>query len=444
MGKFDIVMGKFIFMCCFIFRILGILFVNQCVCLKKERPANSLAGAHFTKIGTYDLVDTGYDTLVTTYNLTDLENSLSNAKSYHRIKFDNETFRLQYNLDEIYKVCQKIRTDFLPYETFEIPENQLKSKLQQALGDSFVILSELISLSSKTFDERLRIKEKMSEAANPIYLYPNYVSNFEIAKEYISFTFRLEKIANNAVVISVIMAIPFVQRAELYHIDYVPRENPRTKTFELLKDQNLTKLVYAKREDSGTFYFINEIHKCEIINGIFLCDSSLLTRIQDNHQTCTTLLFKSNCTFETYDNCSRARETCLYEDLESDYKKFTHLGNNKFFVLLTKEENYTYKCDGFKDHEKGVLVFSESGDHLYTGTVEIDKNCTLETPSTLIYNKNGVFEISDVYIEEEDLDSDDGVLNWVFASIVIVLVIVIASICIFICVKKRLSEMKET
>uniref|UniRef100_T1GFC7 Uncharacterized protein n=1 Tax=Megaselia scalaris TaxID=36166 RepID=T1GFC7_MEGSC len=102
------------------FGFFGILLINQCNCLKKDQKYNNLAGVYFNNVGTYNFVDNKDETFLTSFTLTGLENTLSNAKTY---KYESLT--LEENLNNIYKVCNRNRKNYLPYESTMIPENQI-------------------------------------------------------------------------------------------------------------------------------------------------------------------------------------------------------------------------------------------------------------------------------------------------------------------------------
>lgn len=414
--------------------------------MRKEQAENSLAGAYFTNVGTYNFVDNRDDTFLSTYSLTSLENALGNAKNDHKMRFLDETEQLEANLNAIYKVCKKNRANFLPFGTSSIPESQLKNKVDKALSDSVVILSDLVSLSSKNYTDKFGIQEKLDTAKNMGYndLYPTYVKDFEVAKKYINFTLGLDKISNNAVVISVRMAIPFLVKAELHRINYVPRRNIETKTFEFLRDQSIGNLGHQKDHygyNTGSYFIIKDIDKCQLMNETFLCDPAFTTKVQDNYQTCVTLLFSSDCNWESRYDCTRVREKCMYEESRTRYKEFTYLGDNKFFASMTREANYIYKCDDGRQ-EEGVLIFNDWNDHRYAGTVEIEENCSLSTAFATIFNKNGAYEIREV--DNDDLIWADvpkiiGVPVWIFAiavAVVALIVLMLSITWICICVKR--------
>ncbi|KAL5283648.1 hypothetical protein ACFFRR_006109 [Megaselia abdita] len=433
------------------FRVLGILFVDQCVSLRTDQESNSFAGAYFTSIGTYNLIDTRDDTFLTTYTLTGLENALSNAKKDYKMRYMNETEELESNLNAIYRVCKKNRANYLPYGTSSIPESQLKNKVDKALSDSNAILSDLTSLSLKNYTDEFGIKAKMNKTDKYNgynYLYPTYVKDFEVAKKYINFTFEVQKLSNSAAVVNVKMAVPILVKTELHRINYVPKENSKTNTYEFLIDQSIENIAVNKEysySNDANYFLIKDIDKCEIMNETLLCDPSLTIKSTTN-QTCTALLFNSNCFWNSNYYCVQALEKCLYEESQSRYKEFTHLGDNKFFVLMTREANYVYKCDDGRE-EKGLLVFVSFGLHQYTGTVEIEENCTLITAHTTVSNKNGVYDIQEVDNEDmiwADVPKIIGVPIWIFAiSVAVVSLIVVMLLTTWICICCRRCKAKK-
>ncbi|KAL5283646.1 hypothetical protein ACFFRR_006107 [Megaselia abdita] len=438
-----------------IFGVLGILFVNQCVSLRTDQKSNSLAGAYFTSVGTYNLVDTRDDTFLTSYTLTGLENALTNAKKDHKMRYMDETEELESNLNAIYRVCKKNRANYLPYGTSSIPESQLRNKVDKALSDSNVILSDLTSLSSKNYTDKFGIKAKMNKTDKYNgynYLYPTYVQDFEVAKKYINFTFEVQKLSHSAVVVNVRMAVPVLVKAELHRINYVPRGNSKTKTYEFLRDQSIGSVAvnkeysgYRSYNNYGDFYLIKDIDRCEIMNETFLCDPSLTAKSSESG-TCTALLFKSDCDWDNNYYCEQVRKQCLYEESSSRYKEFTYLGDNKFFVLMDREANYIYNCEN-RNQEEGLMVFKSYGDHRYTGTIEIEENCTLTTAYATISNQNGVYDIKEVDNEDmiwADVPKIIGVPIWIFAiSVAVVALIVFMLLTTWICICCRRCKAKK-
>lgn len=433
---------------CSIFRFFGILFVNECFGLKKGRADNSLAGAYFTGVGTYNFVDTRDDTFLTSYDLTSLENSLGNAKRNHNTTLLDETAKLESNLNAIYRVCGKNRANYLPYGTFGIPENYLKDKVDKALSDSDEILADLVALSSKNYTDKFGTKDKMNTTGKPKshnYLYPKYVNDYEVAKKYINFTFGLEKISTNSVVINVKMALPYLVRTELHRVQYVPTYNIEKQVVEHLRDQSISNFGVQKDingySSNQGFFIIKNMNNCLLVNETLLCDPALTTAVKYNYQTCISSLFGSNCNSEYSSDCPKVHGTCVYEQPMTRYKEFTYLESNKFFALFTREANYIYKCEGGMD-EKGVLVFSYYGDHMHTGTVEVDENCSLITAYTTVWNRNGGYEIQDIENADmiwADLPKIIGIPERTFiisAAVAILIVILLLIMWICICVKR--------
>ncbi|KAL5283647.1 hypothetical protein ACFFRR_006108 [Megaselia abdita] len=361
------------------------------------------------------------------------------------MRYMNETEELESNLNEIYRVCKKNRANYLPYGTSSIPESQLKNKIDKALSDSIVILSDLTALSSKNYTDNYGIKAKMNKTGRYNgynYLYPTYVQDFEQAKKYYTFTFEVQKLSNSIAVVNVRIAVPILVNIELHRINYVPKENTKTKNYEFLRDQSIGNLAVNKnsRNNYGDFYLIKDIDRCEIMNETLLCDPTLTTK-SSKSDTCTALLFISDCDWDVNFYCDWARRKCLYEESSSRYKEFTYLGDNKFFVLMDREANYIYKCED-RNQEEGLMVFKSYGDHRYTGTVEIKENCTLITAHTTVSNKNGVYDIKEVDNEDiiwADVPKIIGVPIWIFAisvAVVALIVLMLLTTWIWICCRR--------
>lgn len=409
-----------------------------------------MAGAYFSNVGWYNFVDIRETTFLTSYTLTGLENALSNAKEDPTLRLLNETESLEYNLNEIYKICLKNRANYLPYGSLSISESQLKSKLDEALSDSVDILADLVSLSSHNFTDKFGVKEKMTATKyrQYNYLYPTYVKDYEVAKKYINFAFALERISKNGAVVTVKMAVPILVEAQLHRINYVQRQIPNSEAFESIKDQSVDSIAvsnefynYRINSDYEGFYLIKNIDNCELFNESFLCDAASITKVQNKEDSCTTLLFKSNCDFDKGYSCDNIDEKCIYEESTFSYKEFTYLGDNRFYALLTREANYKYECeDGRK--EEGKLIFETFGDHRYTGNIEIEENCNLITAHTSIFNKNGVYDIKE--IDNEDLIWADvpkiiGIPISIFAlsvAVALLIVLILLFTWMFICVKR--------
>lgn len=326
------------------------------------------------------------------------------------------------------------------------------------MSDSNVILSDLISLSTNNFTDEFGdgVKEKMNLTAQTDpstfynYLYPNNIKDFEVAKKYIHFTLRLEKITNNAAVLNVKMRVPVLVKVNLHRINYVPTQDANTKTIQFIRDQSISNIavntLYSVREANkmyGSFFLIKNMDQCEHINETFFCDPALTTRVTDYRETCTTSLYKSDCKWETNFQCLKTRQKCIYEESNTSYKEFTYLGDKVFYAFLTREANYMYECENGRK-EKGTLTFKSegNGDHHYAGTIEIDENCKLTTAHATIFNRNGVYGIEEV--DNEDLIWADvpkiiGIPIWIFAASVagvalIILCLLVTWICI--CVKR--------
>ncbi|KAL5276683.1 hypothetical protein ACFFRR_002104 [Megaselia abdita] len=359
-----------------------------------------------------------------------------------------ETTKLKSNLNEIYKICGKTREHFLPYEVIPISENQLKENLNKAVDDSNVILSDLVELSSRNFSDKFGIKEKMKETHEPNsnydYFYPNHEKNLEVSMKYINLIFSLNKISENAVVVTVEVGIPVLMKSELFRIFYIPRFNLKTGNIEILKDQSIRHLV---RISNNLHYFlIKNIKSCEFVNGAMICDPRQTERVIDSVSTCVTKQHSYGC-YGTYYESDRFEKTCEFEKLKSRHEEFTYLDDSKFYALLTRKANYIYHCNDGKVQE-GELVLRNQEIRRYAGVVEIEDNCTLRTAFTTLTNRNGIFETNKI-IDDEDLIWADVpkimyMPIWMFASSVAILsviavVILIYWIIIFI---KRFKEEK--
>lgn len=119
--------------------------------------------------------------------MSSLENVISNANTYG-LTSQREVLVLEENLNTIYKICYKNRRNYLPFGTTQIQESELKNELEKALNDSALILSDLNSLASKNFSDKFDINSKMNRTqglGSKKYLYPKYISDFEVAKKYV-------------------------------------------------------------------------------------------------------------------------------------------------------------------------------------------------------------------------------------------------------------------
>ncbi|KAL5284675.1 hypothetical protein ACFFRR_006781 [Megaselia abdita] len=428
---------------------LGILFAKQSFCLKKGNVpySSSFAGQYFSEAGTYNFLFPRDAAFVASYTLTSLENALGNAGK-HEAKFLPERKKLERNLNEIYKICKKNRAQFLPYKTSPVPESQLKSDIDKALKDSDVILSELVAFTFKNYTDTFGIKEKMNKTYpynnGNDYLYPKHVQDVEIAKKYLNFKFALNKISDNAAVIVVEMEVPVLDKFNLYRIFYIPRDNSKTSKIEFIKDQSLSNFAYIERMWPRELILIKNIDSCELTNDTFFCDPMKTTNVQDKESSCTTLIFFSECYQEQNNACRLLEKKCTFEE-SSSHKEFTYVGDNKFYVFLTREANYIYECDDGR-REEGKFMFESLKDHHYFGTVDIEENCVLRTAHISLFNKNGFSETQIIDDEEliwADVPKIIGVPKWVFyvsvaAISLIIVMILITWICI--CVRRCKNE----
>ncbi|KAL5284674.1 hypothetical protein ACFFRR_006780 [Megaselia abdita] len=423
---------------------LGIIFSTKC--LDTGPSSNGFRGEYFSNVGTYNFVDSKDMTLVKDYSLTDLENVFGNAEKHPEIKLLPEVGKLEKNLNGIYKICHKNRTDLLPYIIKPIPESQLKENIDKALKDSDVILSELVALASLNYTESLGVKEKMNKTNKYNgynYLYPKHVKDFEVAKKYINFYFNLEKLINHQVFADVKMEVPLLVKSDLYRIYYVPYLNPDSKEVELILDQSISNLVVTAQ--FADFFLIKNMDSCKLINDTFLCDPEQTERVQARHLSCASFLFEPKCLWKNGNRCTFLEGSCSYKEALSEYKEFTYVGDNKFYVFLTREANYIYECDDGR-REEGKFMFESLKDHHYSGTVVIEENCILRTAHTTIFNKNGFYETQIIDNEEliwADVPKIIGIRKWIFyvsvAAISLIIVMILIT-WIFICVRHCKAE----
>lgn len=353
--------------------------------LTKINLQTELGGAHFSKSITYKVPGNKNSIVLTTFNITTLENVLRNAEELDKnALLSDKISRLSESLDKIYKICRmKGRSYFLPYKSANLSLEEIPTELDKSLEQSTFILSQLVNLTTKNFTENFEIEQLLMEIPNLIF--PDYIRTFDEVKKYLKFVPYITKYSNDTVHVYVNMFLPSTEVAELHWITYLPIK--RNNCIQVLRDKRITNIVFKNHDQQLT---IQNPEQCYFIEDLMICEDSNYVEIRDS---CVSKVFSSYCNFNYRKECIRVLgKHCTYDNLTGDnFEEFTYLGDNKFYVLMTKPTHYVYTCT--PDVQRGTLTFDIHSDHPYSGIIEIENNCSLVTAHTSIFNVAGTNEI---------------------------------------------------
>uniref|UniRef100_T1GSJ5 Uncharacterized protein n=1 Tax=Megaselia scalaris TaxID=36166 RepID=T1GSJ5_MEGSC len=196
----------------------------------------------------------------------------------------------------------------------------------------------------------------------------------------------------NAAVINVKVLVPVLVKGQLNRLFYVPKNILESQEVEYLKDQSMKNLVVSTDRGSRSynseygFFLLKNMDSCQLFNETFLCDPSAMIKVEKSSDTCITSLYFSDCKYFTNNDCRKVYEKCSFEKT-TNFKEFTHISENIFFAIFKRnsklnfkegEVNYIYKCEDGRQ-ELGTLIFDKWVTNKFTGTVEVEENCSLIT-----------------------------------------------------------------
>ncbi|KAL5284471.1 hypothetical protein ACFFRR_006641 [Megaselia abdita] len=362
-------------------------------------------GAAFTRMGTFEVIDPEKPAIIKTYDLTDIERALWHAKRLD----DTFTLEIENSLNEIYRLCGKERRHFLPIFVSQIPEENVDFEIVKAHNHSLTFLQELENFKDKTFSDDFDVQKhyhemersaKFLESQKQSHKTP---SSYEDAKKSLQFTFNLRKISEATVVIQVQMINPFPKRGELLRVVYIPVTNVESRGAKYLSDQGVDHIFKFKTE----YMLVKNLTKCDYKDDIFYCDHNNVQVVSSFSYDCLIGILKSN------------KADCGYEESHLNFKKYVHLGSDKFYFIQPRETNYVYECKYVV--QKGVLHG--------TGVFTVDENCKLTTDSYSIFNNGGLLE--DVTVQRKYNEHRVPMLGFSFFILsTSVLVLSMLSVCV--------------
>lgn len=326
-------------------------------------------GAAFTRLGTFEVIDPENPAVIRTYDLTAIERALWHAKRLD----DPYTLDIENSLNHIYRICGKERRHFLPIFVSQIPDEKIVFEIVKAQNYSLEILNELRSFKDKTFTDNVDVEKQYQEMERSAKFLDsrkqshNKLVSYEDAKKSLQFNFSLRKISESTAVIQVQMINPFPKRGELFSVVYLPVANVEKPGVKYLSEQVVGHVFKFKTE----YMLVKNLTECHYKEDVFYCENKNVQVVSSfSYDYCLVGILKNN------------RADCTYEESQSEFRKFVHLGSDNFYFIQPLETNYVYECKYVV--QKGVLHG--------TGVFTVQENCKLTTDCYSIENNDGLLE----------------------------------------------------